>query len=94
MLILIFNPATDREERIPFTVSEANLEDALDYGRAERDMPFDEQIDATAYHMVLDLNVCADPERISSEPWVIVRDNRVIGRNHLIAEIDDEDLEP
>jgi hypothetical protein len=35
MLYLLFHPGTDHEERIPFSVSEASIDDALDYGRAE-----------------------------------------------------------
>ena len=42
MLYLLFHPGAEREERMPFSVSEANIDDALDYGRAERDMTFDE----------------------------------------------------
>jgi hypothetical protein len=92
MLYLLFHPGTDHEERIPFSVSEANIDDALDYGRAERGMSFNQQMDATAYHMVLDLNVCRDAERISSEPWVIVRDGRIVGRNHLAMSVREDDL--
>jgi len=92
MLYLLFNPGTECEERFPFTVSEANIDDALDYGRAERDMTFDQQIDSTAYHLVLELDVCRDAERIGREPWVIVRDGRIIGRNHLAVNFQADDL--
>lgn len=92
MLQLVFNPATDDEERIAFTVSEADLDDARDYGRVEADMVFDEQISATAYHMVLELRVCDDVERIGGEPWVVVRNGRIIARNHLAASVGDSDL--
>jgi len=92
MLFLLFNPATDDEERIPFTVSEANIDDAIAYGHAERTKSLSQQIDATAYHMVLQLEVCTDVERICDEPWVIVRDGRIIGRNLLAAHIQNDDL--
>ena len=92
MLYLLFHPGSDHEERIPFSMSEANIDDALDYGRVERAMQFNEKIDATAYHMVLELNVCRDVERISSEPWVIVRDGRIAGRNHLAMSVREDDL--
>ena len=92
MLYLLFHPGSDHEERIPFSVSEASIDDAIDYGRAERAMPFNEQIDATAYHMVLELHVCRDAERIGNEPWVIVRDRRIIGRNHLAMGVREDDL--
>ena len=92
MLYLLFNPATDDEERIAFTVSEANIDDAIAYGRADRTKSLSAQIDATAYHMVLELEVCADVERICDEPWVIVRDGRIVGRNLLAAHIRTDDL--
>ena len=92
MLYLVFHPATDDEERIPFSVSEGNIDDALDYGRAEHEMSINGQIDATANHMVLELDVCDDSERIGGEPWVIVRDGRIIGRNHLAMGITEDDL--
>lgn len=76
---LVFNPGDDAEERVAFTISD--IEDALDYGRVERHDPFDKQLSGTAYHMVLNMNVCKD-ERIFERPWVILRSGKIIGRNH------------
>ena len=57
-------------------------------------MPFSRQIDATAYHVVLELDVVDDSEPISSEPCMIVRDGRIIGRNHFAVDVHEECLGP
>ena len=92
MYELIFNPGTDDVERISFAVSEADLDDAVDVGRVERTDPLDKQMRQCAYHMVLELRVCDDAERISSEPWVLVCRGKIIARNHLASAITDDDL--
>jgi len=92
MVQLIFHPATDDEERITFTVSEANLEDAISFGRVEDTMPFDEQISRTAYHMVLELLVCEDVGRICGQPWVVLRDAKIVACNHLAGHVRAEEL--
>lgn len=92
MFELVFHPGTHKQERIAFTVSEADLDAALDYGRAERNTPFQEQMLAAAYHKVLELNVCNDVERIAGEPWVIARSGRIIGRNVGAIDLSEDDL--
>ena len=92
MYELIFNPGTDEAERVSFAVSEADLDDCTDMGRAERTDPLDKQMRQCAYHMVLELRVCADAERISSEPWILVYRGKIIARNHLAASITEDDL--
>ena len=57
---LVFNPGQAAAQRIPFSISESDIEDALDYGRVERHEPFDKQLSDTAYHMVL----------ASPVPWI------------------------
>jgi hypothetical protein len=47
---------------------------------------------AAAYHMVLELRVCRDVERISGEPWVLLQNGKIVARNHLAAGVRDEDL--
>ena len=92
MFELVFNPGTDRVERLPFTVSEAQLEDGIDVGRVETDKPFDEQLRQCAYHMVLELQVCNKIDRISEEPWVLVCRGKIFRRNHLAMGITEHDL--
>ena len=92
MFELVFHPGTKREERIGFTVSEANLDDGISYGRVEADDPIQEQMLACAYHMVLELEVCRDVERIAGEPWVIAYRGKIIGRNVGAVDVRDEDV--
>jgi hypothetical protein len=92
MFQLVFHPADDDRERIPFTVSEADLDDAVDVGRAERSQSLAQRMRAAAYHMVLELRVCRDVERISGEPWVLLQNGKIVARNHLAAGVRDEDL--
>ncbi len=91
MYQLILDPGSDVEERIPFTISEADLEDAIDMGRAERSDPFDRQISACAYHMVVERRVCQD-ERLFDSAWVVVRDGKIIARNAGAMDVTQDDL--
>jgi len=93
MFELVMCPGSARQERIRFAVSEANLDDAIDYGRVSADDPLDRQVRDCAYHMVLELDVCRSAERITEEPWVLLRNGRIIARNALAADIDEDDLE-
>lgn len=92
MYELIFNPGTDEQERIAFTVSEADLENALDYGRAEASDSIQKQMANAAYHKVMDLGVCDDVERVCEEPWVVVQRGRIIARNVQAIDITEADL--
>ena len=89
---LVFDPGTEDECRVPFSLSEADLDDAIDYGRVERDDPFDVQLSRCAYHMVMELRVC-DDERIFERPWVVVRSGSIIAWNHLAMGVTEADLE-
>ena len=91
MLQLVFNPGDDAEKRITFTVSESDIDDAVDFGRARTADPLDLQISDAAYHKVMDQRVCRD-ERIFELPWVILRDGRIIARNHMAMGVTEADL--
>ncbi len=87
---LVIDPGGDGQRRVPFTVSEADVDDAIDYGRAERDAPLADQFDAAAYHMVLELRVCTGDD--IELPWVLVRNGRIVGRNAAAMGVSESDL--
>jgi len=88
---LVFDPGTEDEARIAFTISEADIDDAIDYGRVERGEPFESQIEGAAYHMVMNQRVCAD-ERIFERGWVVLHGGAIIARNHMAASITEDEL--
>jgi hypothetical protein len=91
MFELVFNPASPAQRRVRFSVSEADIDDAVGYGRAKRDDPLDRQLSDAAYHMVLELQV-ASIEEVTELPWVILRDGRIIGRNAGAMSVREADL--
>ena len=91
MYQLVLNPGDDDQQRIAFTVSEADVDDALDYGRAERGDPLDQQLADAAYHMVMTGRV-TPIDRVTDEPWVLVRDGRIAARNAAAADVTEADL--
>lgn len=91
MFELVVNAGAAGQERVRFAVSEADLDDALDYGRAERSQPLDEQVRAAAYHMVLEGSV-RPIDDFADGPWVLLRRGRIVARNHLAAGVRESDL--
>jgi hypothetical protein len=68
---LVLNPDTNSAESIPFSVSEADIDDAIDFGRVERGDSLEKQINDAACHKVMELRVT---RRILHEPWALERD--------------------
>jgi hypothetical protein len=89
MFTLVLHPGEPSQERIDFAMSEADLDDAEDYGRAERNDEFQKRLRDAAYHKVLELEVT---ERVLEEPWVLLHDGTITARNHLAMGIREEDL--
>ena len=81
MFALIFNPGTDEEERFAFTVSEGDVQEALECQRARKIDPINKQLSSGAFHKVMELRVCPDRERLYREAWIIYRNDRPIGLN-------------
>ena len=81
MITLVTNPGTDEREFTHFSVSEGDIEEATREGRCFPTMSMAEQIQATAYHKVMDLQVV--PMAKFELPWVIVVNGRISAMNHL-----------
>lgn len=89
MFTLILHPGEPVQERIGFTMSEADLDDAEDYGRANGNDDLQKRLRDAAYHKVLELDITP---RILDEPWVLLHEGTIVGRNHLAAGISEEDI--
>jgi hypothetical protein len=76
---LVLDPNGKNPQRIPFTVSEGDIEDAIDFGRVKRSDPLDKQIKDAAYHKVMELAV---DRRVLDSFWLLVCNGEVIARNH------------
>ncbi len=81
MFELVFHSGDKSEERIPFTVSEKDLDDGMDYGMVEPAETLLGQSRQAAYYMVLDLRVCSDVEKLGGQPWILVTDGDIICQN-------------
>ena len=89
---LVFDPGSTDEEQIPFTISEDDIDDAISYGRVERDEPFEKQISGAAYHKVMQLNVTDDVRNFESA-WVVLQNKKIIARNVGAVDVAEEDLD-
>jgi hypothetical protein len=92
MYQIVVHPGTGRSRRVAFAVSEFDLDDALDYGRAQRADPLDRQMADAAYHMVIEGIVPGLGNDHLDAPWVLVRDGRIVARNHMAMGVRDSDL--
>jgi hypothetical protein len=91
MIQLVLHPGTERQERIAVVVSERDIDDAVDYGRASAKEPMTRQARNAAYHMVMEGNVVA-VDRVCGEPWVLVQRDRIFAANAAAARITEADL--
>lgn len=91
MFDLVLDPGTGDQQRLPFDVTPADIDDAADYGRAQRSDPPDRRRNDAAYHKVLE-GLVATVEQVCDQPWVLVRDGRIVARNAGAADITEADL--
>ena len=73
---LVWNEGTDRERREPLVVSEADIDDAVDYLGADAGDTLEKQAVSAAYRMATDRGAGRD------ELWVLYQDGRRIAANH------------
>jgi len=90
--VMLVCPGTSRQARIPFSLSEGDVENAIEDGVTSPDDPLDKQLADTAYYMVVTRRVCQDT-RLLSCPWIVVCNGQIIGRNALAADISLTDFE-
>ena len=88
---LIISPRTIHRTTLRFSLTERDLDDALSDGMASAEDPFDRQLSDTAYYMVITRRVCKD-SRLVSQPWVVVRNGFIIGRNARAVHISNGDI--
>ena len=91
MYQLVLNPGADNQERIALTVSEADIDDAVDYGRAEAGDPIEKQMVDAAYHAVMEGRV-RPVDRVCDEPWVLVHRGTIVARNAAASGVSESDL--
>ena len=89
---LIISPRTIHRTTLRFSLTERDLDDALSDGMASAQDSFDRQLSNTAYYMVITRRVCKD-SRLVSQPWVVVRNGFIIGRNARAAHVSHGDIE-
>ena len=90
--VMLVCPGTARQARIPFVLSEGDVESAIEDGMANPDDPLDQQLADTAHYMVVTRKVCQDA-RLLSCPWIVVHNGVIVGRNALAADISLKDFE-
>lgn len=79
MYTLVLHPDEENEERIPFSVSEHDLDGAVDYGRSNSDGSMEQQMNETAIHKIIELEI---DERIIEHPWILFKGGTELARNH------------
>jgi hypothetical protein len=88
---MLVHPGTPQQTRIPFSLSECDIERAIEDGMANAGDGLFTQLADTAYYMVVTRRVCQDT-RLLSAPWVVVHNGVIVGRNARAANVTIRDV--